>query len=381
MKLLAADERGAALPLAAVTLALFGALLIGLSTMSATEPVIASNQFAAARAQALAESGLERALWAVQHPEAAEGLPSPLPIPAPAPYDGSRLVPLAGDHAALGGFRLTMLPGARPHERQVLSVGWVPTDDATDTRPKARRSITATLWRVRVPAEVAPCALCALGDVTLDDGVAVDARTDVRCGGKSGAWASGSVSVAASAKVAGAEGDYQQGQPAEAALPWLFDTADLRALRRIARARGTYYRGAVVFDASHPAPTGLVFVDTVSGGDLDATMSSDEAGRAEIRGGSFQGWLVVAGSLAVSGDARIRGLAYAQDGFAYDGTALGGIEGQVVAAGVRGGGALFSRRGDAPALAFDCAAARDGDGTVPAVWRVKPGSYREGPDS
>ncbi|HTY78810.1 MAG TPA: pilus assembly PilX N-terminal domain-containing protein [Candidatus Bathyarchaeia archaeon] len=375
------DERGAALPLATITLALLGAVLIGLSTLSATEPVIAGNQVDGARAQALAESGLERALWAVQHPEAAAGVPSPLPTPVPPPYDGSRLLTLTSDVAGLGGFRLTMLPGARPHERQILSVGWVPTDDAADARPKAQRSIAATLWRVRVPAETAPCALCALNDITLDDGAAVDARTDLRCGAKTAAWSSGAVSVAASARVAGADADYRQAQPADAAAAWRFDAADLAALKRIARAQGTYYQGTVVFDASRPAPRGLVFVDTAGGIDLGAATPPDEAGRVEMRGGSFQGWLVVAGSIEVSGDARIRGMAYAQDAFTYRGTAPGGIEGQVVATGIRGGAALLARSGDDSALTFDCAAARDGDGTVPAGWRVKAGSYREAPDS
>src|SRR5215470_8706234 len=375
------DERGAALPLAALVLAVLGAVLIGLSMMSATEPQIASNQLDGTRAQALAESGLERALWAVQHPEAVDGVPSPLPTPAPTPYDGSRLMSLAIGGAALGGFRITVLPGARSHERRVLSVGWVPTDDAADVRTKAQRTIAATLWRVRVPAEVAPCALCSIRDVTLEDGAAVDARMDLRCGGKSGAWSSGAVSVAASARVVGADGDFRQGQSAEAALAWRFDAADLAALKRMARARGKYYRGAVVFDADRPAPTGLVFVDTASGVDIDATTPPEEAARVEMHGGSFQGWLVVAGSLEVSGDARIRGLAYARDGFTYRGEAPGGIEGQVVAEGIRGGSALFRRSGDGPALTFDCAAAKDGEGVVPAGWRLKAGSYRESPDS
>ena len=162
MRLIKSDERGAALPLAAITLALIASLLISLATMSATEPIIASNQLLSAQALALAEAGIERALWAVQRPDAADGLPSPLPNAVPAPYDGTRLIALAVDGIASGGFRLTVSPGAAPNERQVVSVGWAPTDDPRDFRPKGQRRITATLWRVRVPAEIAPCALCAL---------------------------------------------------------------------------------------------------------------------------------------------------------------------------------------------------------------------------
>lgn len=389
MRLSQSDERGAALPLAAITLALLASLLISLALMSATEPIIASNQLLSAQAHALAEAGIERALWAVQRPEAPDGLPHPLPSSVPTPYDGSRLIALAVGGNAAGGFRLTVGPGAAPNERQVLSVGWAPTDAAGDPRPKGQRRLSATLWRVRVPAEIAPCALCAVGDVALDDAVTVEAGSDLRCGGKLGAWSSGAARLAPGAQILGPDGnsvpnepgDYQERQPAETANAWTFDAADLLALKRLARARGTYYQGAVVFDSSNPAPEGLVFVDTPTGGAVTSATPADQMARVELRGGAFKGWLVVAGALEVSGDARIRGLAYALDGFAYRGGAPGGIEGQVVASGVRGGGVSFTRTGGGSALSFDCAAARDGDGTVPPGWRVKAGSYRDLPGS
>jgi hypothetical protein len=389
VRLIRSDERGAALPLAAITLALLASLLIGLATMSATEPVIASNQLLSAQALTLAEAGIERALWAVQRPDAPDGLPSPLPNAVPAPYDGNRLIALAVDGLAAGGFRITVSPGAAPNERRVLSVGWAPSDDARDFRPKGQRRITATLWRVRVPAEIAPCALCVLGDLAVGDAVTVDSRADVRCGGKIGAWSSGAASLAPAARILGSDGndvpneagDYEQAQSAATAAAWTFEAADLLALKRLAQARGTYYQGTVVFNSSHPVPEGLVFVDTSTGGAATATTPADQLARVEMRGGAFKGWLVVAGTLEISGDARVRGLAYALDGFTYRGEAPGGIEGQVVAAGLRGGGVSFSRTGGGSALSFDCAAARDGDGTVPAGWRVKAGSYRTDPDS
>jgi len=382
------DERGAALPLAVVTLVLLSSLILGLSVMSATEPTIAANQLRTAQARALAEAGLELALWALAHPEAPAGLSNPLPAAVPPPYDGSRLIVVTTGGAPLGGFRLAVVAGAAQNERDVIAVGWAPTDATADIRPKSHQRISGTLWRLRVPAETAPCALCVRGDLEVTDGVTVDARADARCGGKRGAWSSGVVSVAPTAKVWGAdgndtpneEGDYVQAQPAAAARGWNFTDADLLALKRLARARGSYYRGSVLFDASRPAPEGLVFVDTASGAPItDATPAADLA-QAELRGGAFRGWLVVAGSLEISGDARVRGLAYAQDGFAYRGAAPGGIEGQVVAAGVRGGAASLSRAGVGPVLTFDCAVASGGDGTVPRGWMLKTGSYREPPD-
>jgi hypothetical protein len=385
MDRLSTDERGAALPLAVVTLVLLASLILGLSVMSATEPTIAANQLRTAQARALAEAGIEQALWALANPEAPDGLPDPLPATVPPPYDGSRLIVMAAAGLPLGGFRLVVVAGATQNERDVLSVGWVPTDDSGDIRLKAHQRIKGTLWRPRVPAESAPCALCVRGNLDVTDQATVDARADRRCGGKRGAWSSGEVAVASSTKIWGADGndtpnepgDYLQAQPADAALAWIFTDADLVALKRLARSRGTYYRGSVVFDPLHPAPEGLVFVDTLSGAPVTAATPPAEFARAEMRGGAFRGWLIVAGSLEISSDARVRGLAYAQDGFAYRGTTPGGIEGQVVAAGVRGGSASLSRTGDGPALIFDCGAAATGDGTVPRSWMLKAGSYRE----
>src|SRR5215475_6291724 len=276
-----------------ITLSLLAILVLGLSMLTASEPLIASNQLQSAQAQGLADAGLERALWAVQRPQDQAGLPRPLPMPSPAPFDGSRLIALSTNGGSTGGFRLTVLPGAAPNERQVVSVGWMPTDDPADLRPKAHRRITATLWRVRVPAELAPCALCALGDLSLEESAVVDARADLACGSKSGAWASGTVSLAAGARILGADGDdvpngpadYRWGQPGEAADAWTLSEADLSALKRLARARGTYFQGTVVFDAAHPAPEGLIFVDSMSGRPITATTASEELARAEMRGG------------------------------------------------------------------------------------------------
>ena len=379
------DERGAALPLAVVTLALLSSLILGLSVMSATEPTIATNQFRTAQARALAEAGLELALWALAHPESPNGLPNPLPAAVPPPYDGSQLIVAAAEASRVGGFRLAVSTGAAKSERDVLSVGWTPTDDAADMRPKAHQRIAATLWRLPVPAESAPCAVCVRGNLELGDDVTVDARADARCGGKQGAWSSGLVSVSRSAKIWGADGndapneesDYLQAQPTDAALGWIFTDADLLAIKRLARARGSYYRGSVVFDASYPAPEGLVFVDTATGAPATGGTPAAELARAELRGGAFRGWLIVAGSLEVSGDARVRGLAYAQDGFVYRGATAGGIEGQVVAAGVQGGATSFSKAGGGSSLTFNCAVASSGDGTVPGSWMLKAGSYRE----
>jgi len=384
------NERGVAVPLALITLLVLASLLLELSAMSATEPSIAANQLRSAQAAALADAGLERAIWALAHPGSAQGLADPLPALIPPPYDGSLLVPITAGGVERGGFRLTVVPGGGGNERDIVAVGWTPTDDPGDARAKAHHRLVATIMRIRAPADAAPCALCAVGDLQVAAGAAADARGDTTCGAKLGAWTSGTVVMGPGAEIWGADGnalsnqagDIAQGQPAEGAEAWTFTPGELAALRRLAQSRGTYYRGSVAFDGTSMPRDGLVFVDTVSGAPIsDATPETDLA-RVVVGGGGdvFRGWMIVSGTLEISGDARLRGLAYALDGFAYRGEAPGGVEGQVVARGLRGGVTLIQRTGDGPAIRFDCAAARTGDGLISFGWMLKPGSYRELPN-
>ena len=71
------NERGVALPLAMLTLALLATLTIAFVALSKSEPVISGNHQRVTEARALAESGLERALWALS----SSIIPSPLVAP------------------------------------------------------------------------------------------------------------------------------------------------------------------------------------------------------------------------------------------------------------------------------------------------------------
>jgi hypothetical protein len=384
------NQRGVAVPLALITLLVLASLLLELAAMSATEPSIAASQLRSAQAAALADAGLERAVWALAHPGSAQGLADPLPALIPPPYDGSLLVPVTAEGVGRGGFRLTVAPGRGGNERDVVAVGWTPTDDPGDARAKAHHHLVATIMRIRAPADSAPCALCAVGDLQVAAGAAVDARGDTTCGAKLGAWTSGATVMGPGAEIWGADGnavpnqagDIAQGQPTEGAGAWAFTNDELAALRRLAQSRGTYYRGSMTFDGTSPPRDGLVFVDTMSGAPIsDATPETDLARVVVGSGvGVFRGWMIVSGTLEISGDARLRGLAYALDGFAYRGAGPGGVEGQVVARGLRGGITVIQRTGGGPAIRFDCAAARSGDGLISFGWMLKPGSYRELPD-
>src|SRR5262249_16601684 len=140
-------ERGIAMPLALVALLIVSGLVVGFSVLSATEPTIASNQLVTAQARALAEAGVERAIWALKNPGDANGIPSPLVRPSPAPFDGSRMVPLSAGRVGIGGFRTSVTTGGSrcptAAERCITSVGWVP-DDSTPRHAHQRIMVTAS---------------------------------------------------------------------------------------------------------------------------------------------------------------------------------------------------------------------------------------------
>src|SRR5688572_19933712 len=86
-----ADQRGVALPMALMALVIMTALVIAFSVLASTEPTIANNQLRVAQARALAEAGVERALWALTagktiSPAPAGSIAIPMPSPVPAPY-------------------------------------------------------------------------------------------------------------------------------------------------------------------------------------------------------------------------------------------------------------------------------------------------------
>src|SRR2546430_15225055 len=86
-------ESGIALPMALIVLGLLTTLTLAFLAITVSEPSIAMNQMMNAQARAIAESGLERAIWALSKGETAPAttgaLADPLPSPVPAPYDGS----------------------------------------------------------------------------------------------------------------------------------------------------------------------------------------------------------------------------------------------------------------------------------------------------
>ena len=381
----ARDQRGAVLPLVMLSLLVLSGLLISLSTLTGQEPIIAANHVMMVQAQALAEAGIERALWALNNPESPEGVrPS---VAAPAPYDGSQLIRVSTEAGWLGGFHLT-INGAATDQRRALAVGLVPADQGPMGR--ARQEISATLIRLRFPAT--PAGIAVRADLTIGDGVTVDTRGDGSCGDLAATWSTGTTTLGAGSRLLGRDGDpttanestdVRQQQPAFDFDDLAFSPAELNTLKAVARAQGTYFRGSTTFDASHRLPDGLVFVDTAGGQPIteatpDASLSivSITDGAAGP-GGTFRGWIIVNGSLSVTGNVSLQGLAYAADRFTHTGSAS--ISGAAIAGHVRSAtpSIIDARPAGGPALVWNCDTARTGAGTIPRRWMVKPGSYRE----
>ena len=158
----------------------------------------------------------------------------------------------------------------------------------------------------------------------------------------------------------------------------------MSAFKALARARGTYYQGAVTFDASRRVPDGLVFVDTVSGQPISTATPATDLASVVVRDGApsnpnglIRGWIVVNGSLSVEGDLTLEGLAFAADRFSQSGSAR--IRGAAIAGHVRSTAPSLveARPSSGPALTWSCEMGKTGGGSIPQRWMVKPGSYRE----
>jgi hypothetical protein len=431
-----AEPRGVVLAMSLIALLAISLVVLAFLALSSSEPTIAHNLLAAAGARAIAEAGIEHTIWALNpgpepgrldyDPEA-----GPLPDTGAAPLDGSRAITLSVDGIPRGAFRVTLTPWTRPVTEtvdpwrvRVHSVGWIPTDPVDsprDTRTRAHQRITATLMRIRNIAGDARCALCVRGPAEMDGPFAVDARGadgDPACGAVSrrarpGSFAAGPTHTHGGAIVYGstqpASGAHRSnrvstrpgdvGGPHDIIEPGGADDAPFRdafdafafmgyeldTLRTLARNNGTYYRGSVTFHSGHRLPSGIVFVDTATASTPDGALTRVTVldGAASGEGNTYDGWLIVDGSLAISGSVQMNGLVYAVDDILYTATGQGRIEGQVIATHRQTRAATRITASGTPGHAvirMNCAYVKNGGsgtGFVPQTWSVVPGSYTE----
>jgi Tfp pilus assembly protein PilX len=385
------DESGMALPMTLIIMSVITGLIVAFITFSQTEPVIAANQMTNAQARALAESGIERALWALSKGDTAPGtagaLADPLPVTVPAPYDGSQYVAVG-----LGGFVVTVANGAAANERIITATGYVPDN----VNPVAVKKIQTTVTRVKWLDP--PCAVCAGGEQP------AGATTSIQVGGSASISASTSQGASYCAGVTPTAAAYSQGSISTNGHPDLyapsggvgaatnqtnfsgfqFTDSDMAMLKALARANGTYYQGAQTF--SSPPPNGIVFVDTPSGNPFTSTSPSGDIFTVDIHGNwssGWSGWLVVAGSIQVSGNVTMSGLIYAQNDITLHGSGGGSITGAVISTNRMDTSSTnvdTDDIGNAP-ITYSCPNVRNGGGTIPQNWFVKPGTFKELPGS
>jgi len=396
-RVLILGQRGVALPMALLTMLILSALIIAFSMMAASEPVLANNQLQVAQARAVAESGVQRAIWALNNPANAAGIPDPF-VTAVAPYDNSVAIPVIINGAQVGVFTVAVTAGTAVYERNITATGWTPTN--TGSGPKVKQVIQVTVFKIGLGN--LPSPLTVRGEINAGGHSLIDARTDTdpACGGaKSGTTSKGATTTGGSAKIYGADGNNVENQSGDITQnvadpsvnsPWAnytYSDAELNALKALAKQNGTYYQGTQTFNASHKLKNGIVYVDTVSGQNIPANPpDNSDFAQVDVHGNSeldpsgiFSGMLIVAGSLSISGTFQMHGVVYVVNDFTYMGTGAGQITGAVMSQNVLDTSAtsIDTDTGGNSTIIWNCRYARTGGGTVPPTFVIEKGSYKE----
>jgi hypothetical protein len=380
--------------MAMLALVLLSALIIAFSMLASSEPVIANNQLQVAQARAVAESGVERAIWALNNPADANGIPNPLVTPA-APYDGTTTTAVMQNGVQVGVFTVSVTNGAVANERVIVATGWVPSDTATN---RVKQKIQVSVLQFLFSGFPPPAALTVEGEISIGGNTLIDSRADTTCGNKAGTYSQGFTTVGGSGDVYGADGnnthnqatDVVQNQPDSSFAQYTLSNTDLNQLKKLAQANGTYYQGSVTFDASNQLNNGVVFVDTVSGSNIDVgganTTASSDFASVTIHGnapssadGIFHGILIVNGSLSISGNFQMYGLVYATNDFSYTGTGTGQIVGAVLSRNIRDTSSttVDTNTGGNATIIYNCNYAKTGGGQANPGFLPEKGTYRE----
>lgn len=375
------DQRGVALPIAMLVLVVLMALTFAFSTLATTEGVVGRNHSMAQQGRAFAESGVERAIWALNNSQVTfTGSTADQ-----ADYRGENFLRVSAN----GGFRLTITE-ATSIQRNVTAVGWAP-DDTGQLRAVKKIQATATklVWGTVAP----PGALSVKGNLDVGGNATIDARSN-HCAGSTPQGGSVSTGVTTlntgqgdNANIYGYGddtpnqlGDYPQG-PTNTVPTMAWD--DLQLLKSLAMAAGTYYQGPTEFNNSNRLPSqgGIVFVDTTTGNDLTtgppATPTS-EMGNVTVTGNqTWSGWIIAIGDVTVTGTVNLTGSIYTRNDFVFNGN--GQIRGAVTAENtlLTVQSSIDSSAGGSSTILYDCSAAQTGGGTVTSKWLVKLGTFRE----
>jgi len=394
--------------MAMIVMAILTSLMIAFALLATNETLIASNQVGSTQARALAESGVERALWALTTGESNPGASGVLlldasynlvPSSVSPLYDGTTPVavndPVLGSQ--IGAFKVTVANGAAINEKVVTAIGYVP--DATN--PIAIKKITTVVTRLKWISPI--CALCAGGEnppdtttnVQISGNATINANTGQNCPGVTpqAAVSSNGTAVTGGSATLIPPSEYAQspfpcpsGANCNVTFPntMTLTDSDMATLKALAKASGPghYFNDGDQHWTSPPL-NGLIFVDTPSGNPL--TVNSPDSDKIEVQiSGNWQssiwsGWLVIAGSVRIDGNVSMKGLIYAQNDATLHATGTGAIEGAVISTNRVDSLSTTVDSvdiGNAP-ISYNCPFVRNGGGNLSQGWLVKPGSYRE----
>jgi hypothetical protein len=318
-----ADQRGIALPMALVALLILTVLTLAFVGLATTEPGIANNQARTNQALALAEAGIQNAIWALNNPADPMGIPSLAAVPtrynSPLPHGSGGTFIAFGS----GGYTITVTPVVgTTNQAQVTATGWTPT--IVGVQSKAIVQTTVFSWNGRVNP---PAAVTAVGEIQFGGHASADGTTST-CGTKFGTASLGRTTFGGSSGASGNPTGSAQNQPMAAFAAMPLSQSEINLLKKAAQANGTYYQGNVQFN---PLPNGLVFVDTLSGNPIGNPPSLSDLASVTVNGANATGWLIVMGSITMHGNISYTGVIYAADLFDYSGTGPGGISGAVEA--------------------------------------------------
>lgn len=415
------DERGVALPLAMMALALLAAVTAAFVAMAGMEPLIADNHRASHQALRLAEAAIERTIWALDNPAApGSGIPEALVGTAPAPYDDSRLIALGR-----GGYSMRVCApdavtcppkGTTSRDRNMVAAGYVVREGTalpatprgvTDANRVSQKTLQVTLIYIGPPTT--PGALTAGGSVELTGNATIDGR-DLAEGAPNSCARQAGVTIRGTTTGPGPDGRLGTGDdlvttntvassgaatvggsPTIQTLDeetfnqnYLFSHEQLESLREHAKqqaadGKATYIKPGSNAPIHLEVTDGLIFVDTVDGVALGRPPDPATLADVKIASADNAGWIIVMGSLTIDGDVTYDGLLYAVDDLQYRGT--GRISGAVVSANILDTKAtvIDGASPGQPKIYYDCQKVANGGGSFepPRGYVVKRGSWRE----
>lgn len=391
------NERGIAMPMALIVMVILTALMAAFAVLATSEPQIASNQVASAQARALAESGVERVLWALTTGETTPAANGVITMDAgynllvvPAAYDGT-----TENTLGVGSFKVSITNGVQPNIKIVTAVGFVPNA----TTPIAVKKITTQVTRLKW---INPqCGLCGGGEeppgltttVKVGGSAGVNASLTQQCVGSnciaagqlcagvvptSAIGATGTVAPNGSPDLYAPPGGEQMQNGATYPSTQILSDSDMLTLKAMAKMKGLYVKGTPTWD--FPPQDGLIFVDTADASVLTATTPPANIPNVSIHGnGTWSGWLIVAGNVSISGNIAMTGLIYAQNDVTLNGTGNSGFTGAVISTNrVTTTSTNIDSQdvGNAP-ISYNCPAVRDGGGQMSQNWFIMPGTFRE----